>query len=63
VPLLLQDRNFGLDEAGRLTGQLVHKTDPEDQARYRYQRATGTGHPDLVRRAQQKLRAPRPTGR
>src|SRR5580692_2711931 len=29
VPLLLQDRNFGLDEAGRLTGQLVHKTDPE----------------------------------
>src|SRR6266700_510897 len=29
VPLLIQDRNFGLDEAGRLTGQLVHKTDPE----------------------------------
>lgn len=28
VPLLLQDRNFGLDEGGRLTGQLVHKTDP-----------------------------------
>jgi FtsP/CotA-like multicopper oxidase with cupredoxin domain len=28
VPLLIQDRNFGLDEAGRLTGQLVHKTDP-----------------------------------
>jgi len=29
VPLLIQDRNFGLDEAGRLTGRLVHKTDPE----------------------------------
>jgi FtsP/CotA-like multicopper oxidase with cupredoxin domain len=29
VPLLLQDRNFGLDDSGRLTGQLVHKTDPE----------------------------------
>jgi spore coat protein A len=29
VPLLIQDRNFGLDEDGRLTGQLVHKTDPE----------------------------------
>jgi FtsP/CotA-like multicopper oxidase with cupredoxin domain len=29
VPLLICDRNFGLDEAGRLTGQLVHKTDPE----------------------------------
>lgn len=29
VPLLIQDRNFGLDESGRLTGQLVHKTDPE----------------------------------
>src|SRR6266700_1508149 len=29
MPLLIQDRNFGLDEAGRLTGQLVHKTDPE----------------------------------
>src|SRR5260370_986516 len=29
VPLLIQDRNFGLDEAGRLTGQLGHKTDPE----------------------------------
>jgi len=28
VPLLLQDRNFGLEESGRLTGQLVHKTDP-----------------------------------
>jgi FtsP/CotA-like multicopper oxidase with cupredoxin domain len=29
VPLLIQDRNFGLDGFGRLTGQLVHKTDPE----------------------------------
>ena len=29
VPLLIQDRNFGLDGSGRLTGQLVHKTDPE----------------------------------
>ena len=29
VPLLICDRNFGLDDSGRLTGQLVHKTDPE----------------------------------
>src|SRR4029453_15054516 len=29
VPLLIQDRNFDLDEDGRLTGQLVHKTDSE----------------------------------
>jgi FtsP/CotA-like multicopper oxidase with cupredoxin domain len=29
VPLLIQDRNFGLDGSGRLTGQLIHKTDPE----------------------------------
>jgi FtsP/CotA-like multicopper oxidase with cupredoxin domain len=29
VPLLIQDRNFGLDGSGRLTGQLVHKTDPD----------------------------------
>jgi spore coat protein A len=29
VPLLIQDRNFGLEDSGRLTGQLVHKTDPE----------------------------------
>jgi FtsP/CotA-like multicopper oxidase with cupredoxin domain len=28
VALLLQDRNFGEDGQGRLTGQLVHKTDP-----------------------------------
>jgi FtsP/CotA-like multicopper oxidase with cupredoxin domain len=28
VPLLLQDRNFGQDSQGRLTGELVHKTDP-----------------------------------
>src|SRR4051794_30621763 len=29
VPLLIQDRNFDLDEQDRLTGRLVHKTDPE----------------------------------
>jgi FtsP/CotA-like multicopper oxidase with cupredoxin domain len=29
VPLLIQDRNFDLDENGRLTGRLLHKTDPE----------------------------------
>ena len=29
VPLLIQDRNFDVDEQGRLTGRLVHKTDPE----------------------------------
>jgi o-aminophenol oxidase len=29
VPLLIQDRTFDLDGDGRLTGQLVHKTDPE----------------------------------
>jgi FtsP/CotA-like multicopper oxidase with cupredoxin domain len=29
VPLLIQDRNFDLDEQGRLSGRLVHKTDPE----------------------------------
>jgi len=29
VPLLIQDRNFDLDEDGRLTGRLLHKTDPE----------------------------------
>ena len=28
VPLLIQDRNFDLDEQGRLTGRLLHKTDP-----------------------------------
>jgi Multicopper oxidase len=28
IPLLLQDRNFGEDPQGRLTGELVHKTDP-----------------------------------
>jgi FtsP/CotA-like multicopper oxidase with cupredoxin domain len=28
LPLLIQDRNFGEDSAGRLTGELVHKTDP-----------------------------------
>ena len=28
LPLLLQDRNFGEDPQGRLTGELVHKTDP-----------------------------------
>lgn len=29
VPLLIQDRNFDLNDQGQLTGQLVHKTDPE----------------------------------
>jgi FtsP/CotA-like multicopper oxidase with cupredoxin domain len=29
VPLLIQDRNFDVDENGSLTGRLVHKTDPE----------------------------------
>lgn len=29
VPLLVQDRNFDLDDDGRLTGDLLHKTDPE----------------------------------
>jgi len=29
IPLLIQDRNFDLDDQGRLTGRLVHKTDPE----------------------------------
>ena len=29
VPLLVQDRNFDVDDQGRLTGRLIHKTDPE----------------------------------
>ena len=29
VPLLIQDRNFAVDETGRPSGQLVHKTDPD----------------------------------
>jgi o-aminophenol oxidase len=29
VPLLIQDRNFDAGHDGRLTGQLVHKTDPD----------------------------------
>jgi FtsP/CotA-like multicopper oxidase with cupredoxin domain len=29
IPLLIQDRNFDLDEQHRLTGRLLHKTDPE----------------------------------
>ena len=29
VPLLIQDRNFDVDAHGRLTGQLLHKTDPD----------------------------------
>src|SRR5437899_3140713 len=29
LPLLIQDRNFDLDDHERLTGQLVHKTDPD----------------------------------
>jgi FtsP/CotA-like multicopper oxidase with cupredoxin domain len=29
LPLLIQDRNFDVDERGQLTGRLVHKTDPD----------------------------------
>ena len=29
VPLLIQDRNFDLDDEGRFTGRLLHKTDPD----------------------------------
>ncbi len=29
LPLMLTDRNFDTDEAGSLTGDLLHKTDPE----------------------------------
>jgi FtsP/CotA-like multicopper oxidase with cupredoxin domain len=29
LPLLLTDRNFDMDDAGNLTGDLLHKTDPE----------------------------------
>jgi FtsP/CotA-like multicopper oxidase with cupredoxin domain len=29
LPLLIQDRNFDVDEQGQLTGRLVHKTDPD----------------------------------
>ena len=29
LPLLIQDRNFDLDDQGRLAGRLVHKTDPD----------------------------------
>jgi FtsP/CotA-like multicopper oxidase with cupredoxin domain len=29
IPMLIQDRNFDVDDDGRLTGQLVHKTDPD----------------------------------
>jgi FtsP/CotA-like multicopper oxidase with cupredoxin domain len=29
VPLLIQDRNFDVGEQGRLSGRLVHKTDPD----------------------------------
>jgi FtsP/CotA-like multicopper oxidase with cupredoxin domain len=29
IPLLLADRNFDTDDAGNLTGDLLHKTDPE----------------------------------
>lgn len=29
LPLLIQDRNFDVDAEGRLTGALLHKTDPE----------------------------------
>jgi spore coat protein A len=29
VPLLVADRNFDVDDQGRLTGRLMHKTDPD----------------------------------
>jgi FtsP/CotA-like multicopper oxidase with cupredoxin domain len=29
IPLLLQDRNFDVDSDGQLTGDLLHKTDPD----------------------------------
>lgn len=29
VPLLIQDRNFDVDSSGRMTGRLLHKTDPD----------------------------------
>ena len=29
IPILIQDRNFDLDGDGRLSGRLLHKTDPE----------------------------------
>src|SRR5947209_17542546 len=29
VPLLIQDRNFDVDDRGQLTGRLVHKTDAD----------------------------------
>ena len=29
IPLLIQDRNFDLDDTGRFSGRLLHKTDPE----------------------------------
>ncbi|HEX6393885.1 MAG TPA: multicopper oxidase family protein [Acidimicrobiales bacterium] len=29
IPVLIQDRNFDADGQGRLSGQLLHKTDPE----------------------------------
>ena len=29
IPLLIQDRNFDVEQRGRLSGQLVHKTDPD----------------------------------
>ncbi len=29
LPLLIQDRNFDVDDQGRLNGRLVHKTDPD----------------------------------
>ena len=29
IPLLIQDRNFDVDEHGRLTGRLLHKTDTD----------------------------------
>ena len=49
VPLLIQDRNFNVDEQGRLTGRLVHKTDPEVMEAF----------PPFTRRERQGLAGPR----
>src|SRR6266545_4124300 len=58
VPLLLQDRNFGQDHQGRLTGELVHKTDPGTMEAFApFTTVNGKVWPVLeVRRATYRLR-------
>src|SRR6266540_3309695 len=58
VPLLLQDRNFGQDPQGRLTGELVHKTDPGTMEAFApFTTVNGKVWPVLeVRRATYRLR-------